>query len=85
MVERMTFLADQPELVALANLAGVAPSRVAAAFNNPVALFSHLSLDEIQRLHRACERLGSLTAALAVGLESWSAAAREVLQAADNG
>ncbi len=81
----MTFLADQPELVALANLAGVAPSKVAAAFNDPLTLFSHLTLDEIQRLQGACERLGSLTAALATGLEAWSAAAKEVLSGASVG
>ncbi len=76
----MIFLADQPELAALCTLAAVAPSKVAQAFNDPLALFSHLTLEEIQRLQGACERLGSLTTALAVALESWTVAAKMALQ-----
>ncbi len=64
----------------MAQLAAVAPSRVAMAFNDPPALYAHLSLDEIQRLTGACERLGSLTTALAVCCESWTEAARMTLQ-----
>ncbi len=82
MVERVTFLSDQPELVALATLASVAPSQVALAFNDPPSLFSHLSLPEIQRLRDACERLGSLTTALVAGLEVWTDAAKVALSEA---
>ncbi len=78
----MTFLADAPELVALGTLASVAPSKVADAFNDPLALFDHLTLEEIQRLQGACERLGSLTGALAAGLDAWTAAARQTLEQA---
>ncbi len=75
----MSFLADQPELAALCGLAAVAPSKVALAFNDPPSLFSHLSLEEIQRLQGACERVGSLTAALASGLDVWTEAAKQAL------
>jgi hypothetical protein len=89
MVERVTssgalplFLSDQPELVALANLAGLAPSRVAEAFNDPLSLFAILSLEELQRLQGACERLGSLTTALAAVMDVWLDGAKAALQAA---
>jgi hypothetical protein len=72
----MTFLADQPELMALASLAVVAPSKLALAFNDPLAIFAHLSLDELHRIQGACERLGSLTAALAEAMDVWTEAAR---------
>ncbi len=75
----LVIVADAPELVALGNLAGVAPSKMAQAFNDPKALFDHLSLDEVLRLQGACERLGSLTTALASALKEWTDAAAAVL------
>ncbi len=80
----MTLLADQPELVALANLASVAPSKVAAAFNDePEQFFVHLSLDELQRLQGAAERLAALSGELAMVTAAFAERAREALGQTD--
>lgn len=71
-------LADLPELVALGNLAGVAPSKIAGAFNDAEHFFDHLTLDELQRLQGACERLGALSEALAASVQSYIDQARLV-------
>lgn len=75
----MIVLADAPELVALANLAGVAPSKLAAGFNDAENLFTYLGLDELDRVRGACERLGALTAVLAQALDIYIEAAREAI------
>lgn len=73
-------LADQPELVALSNLAAVAPSKVAAAFNEPEQFFLHLSLDELARLQAACERLGALALQLSEATDEYTQEARKRLE-----
>ena len=72
-------LADQPELVALGTLSGVAPSKMAQGFNDPEHLFTFLDLGEIQRIQGACERLGSLTAVLVQALDIYTEAAKAVV------
>jgi hypothetical protein len=72
-------LADLPELVALGTLAGVAPSRMASAFNDAQNFFEHVSLEELDRIKGACERLGSLTTALAAAMDSYVTAAKAAL------
>ncbi len=64
-------LADAPELVALANIASVSPSKVAAALNDPLALLEHLTLDELNRLRGATDRLAALSALLATMTQAW--------------
>lgn len=73
-------LADAPELVALGNLAAVAPSKMAGAFNDAAHFFTYLDLDELQRIQGACERLGALTAALAQSMDIFLSEARAALE-----
>ncbi len=75
-------LADQPELLALAALAALPASKVAAAFNDTDHLFEHLSLEEIDRIRGACERLGALSALLATSLDSYTEAIRSMADVA---
>lgn len=77
----VVILADQPELVALGTLSGVAPSRMAAAFNDADHFFTHLTLDELIRVQGACERLGSLSSLLAASLQEYAQAVREAVAA----
>ena len=72
-------LADQPELLALASLAAVPASKMAAAFNDAEHFFEHLTLDELQRLTGACERLGVLSAALVTAVDRYTAAVQQIL------
>jgi len=76
----MTILADQPELVALANLAAVAPSKVAQGFNDPERLFEHLSLDELARLKAATDRLAMLAVVLANACDMYARYAQAILE-----
>ena len=59
---------DQPELRTLCQLAGIAPSRLAAAFNDPEHLFSHISRDELERFMASCQRLDLLQRRLIAAL-----------------
>ena len=72
-------LADEPELLALAQLASVPASKVAAAFNDAEHFFDHLSLEELQRLSGAVARLGALSRALVAATEVYANQAREIL------
>jgi hypothetical protein len=67
---------DQPELRLLAQLAGCAPSKLAAAFNNPEHLFKHVTLEQLARLKESCDRLAALmvlmTARADVALAAYS-------------
>jgi hypothetical protein len=80
----VAILADQPELVVLGTLSGVAPSKMAAGFNDPEHIFSFLDLEEVQRIQGACERLGALTVTLAEALQIYTDAARAVLSEASD-
>ena len=84
MVEAMSveILADQPEVMALASLAAVPASKMAAAFNDAEHFFEHLSLDDLGRLTAAVERLGALSEALVAATEEYRRAAVAVLQGA---
>ncbi len=64
-------LADSPELAALASLASVAPSKVAEAINDPLALLEHLTLEELGRLRGATDRLAALSGLLATTTRQW--------------
>ncbi len=59
------FLADLPELVALAQIASVAPSAMAAAFSDPEHFFKHLTLDELARIKIGTDRIAALSTELA--------------------
>jgi len=48
---------DAPELRLLAQLGGVAPSRMADAYNDPDHFLEHMTLAEMKRLQGAYERL----------------------------
>lgn len=77
--------ADRPELVALAALASLAPSRMATAFNDPEHLFEHLTLEELGRLQGATTRLAALQAELGAALEVYREEARKLLEARQEG
>jgi hypothetical protein len=55
---------DSPELRAIAQLAGVAPSRLARAYNDPEHILEHFTIEEMKRLQVAYERLLALIAEL---------------------
>lgn len=76
----MTVLADQPELVALGNLASVPPSRMALAFNDPEHFFEHLTLDELGRLKDACERLALMQQTMTEAMDGYIAEAKRILE-----
>ncbi len=78
--KQSAFLADMPELVALAQLSGVAPSKMAAAFSDPEHLFEHISLDELARIKESTDRLAALSAQLAKACEGYIAYAEANVQ-----
>lgn len=51
---------DAPELRLVAQLAGVAPARVVAAYNDPDTFLFHLTAEEVQRLGAAMDCLTGL-------------------------
>lgn len=65
-------LADAPEVLALATLASVSATTMAAAFNDPEHIFSHMSLDELGRLQNAAARLTELNTRMARALAIYS-------------
>lgn len=71
---------DTPELRLIAQLAGIAPSRLAAALNNPEHLYQHLTLDELKRFEESCIRLSGVQARM---IEALSAAAAAIRGAAN--
>lgn len=78
-------IADQPELLALASLAAVPASKMAAAFSEPEHFFEHLSLEELARLQAACERLTALQTAMLAALSVYTETARLAMEQADGG
>jgi hypothetical protein len=64
-----TISADEPALRLIAQLAGVAPSRMVAAFNDPERFFENLTLAELERFYVACVRLTSLVNSLTASLD----------------
>ena len=79
MVEALGILADQPELVALGTLAGVAPSRMAAAFNDADHFFDHLTLGELDRIQGACARMAQFQQQMTTAFDQYLTAAQEIL------
>ena len=79
----MSFLPDQPELLALAQLASVAPSKIAAAYNDPDAFFEHLTLPELDRIRDASERLGQLVTDMAAAVQPFLEQGKAVLEGAN--
>jgi len=73
-------IADQPELLALAGLAAVPASKMAAAFNEPERFFEHLDLEEIGRIQAACERWAILQNQMIAAMDAYTAAARKILE-----
>jgi hypothetical protein len=80
-------LADQPEVIALAGLASVPASKIAAAFNSPEHFFEHLALPELARLSAACERMAAVQRRMVEAMETYTkygqAILAEVAQDAD--
>jgi hypothetical protein len=76
-----TFSATLPELVALAQLAGVDPAKMAAAFSEPEQLFAHISLDELARIKVSTDLLAALSVQLAAACDVYMAAAKEFAEA----
>lgn len=74
-----SLIPDQPELLALASLAAVPASKMAAAFNDPVRFFEHLDLEALLRIQNACERLGEMQTAMLEALSIFTEAARLAL------
>ena len=68
MVAAVEILADQPEIVALAQVASVPASKMVAAFNDPQHFFDHMTLDELQRLDSACVRMADVQKQMAQAL-----------------
>lgn len=78
---QVTVLADQPELIALGQLAAVAPSKMAAAFNDPEHFFEHLDLEELGRLQAAGERLALVEQAMTLSMDIYIEQTRRLLEA----
>ena len=57
MTDLATISPDLPELRVLARAAGVAPSRMADAFNEPERMLEHITLEELARLKAMCDRM----------------------------
>ena len=72
----MPFSPDLPELRLIAQLAGIAPSRLAAAFNDPAHLMEHLTRDELKQFQAACFRLGEVQSRMMQALDAAAAAIR---------
>jgi hypothetical protein len=79
MTDSPTFSADLPELVALAQMASVAPSAMAAGFSDPANLFQHISLGELARIKESTDRLAVLGVRLAKACDGYIAYAERVL------
>ena len=60
MSDSSRFAPDLPELRIIAQFAGIAPSRLAAAFNNPEHFLDHITPDELDRFKDSCDRLSAL-------------------------
>lgn len=75
----MSVLPDQPELVALGSLASVPPSKMALAFNDPEHFFDHLSLEELDRLKGACERLAQVQLQMTEAMDRYIVEANKIL------
>jgi len=73
-------IADQPELLALASLAAVPASKMAAAFNEPERFFDHLDLEEVGRIQAACERWAVLQNQMIAAMDGYMVAARQILE-----
>lgn len=71
---------DQPELLALAALASVPASKMAAAFNDPEQFFDHMSLEELGRLTAAIERLNLVSQQMMKATQVWALAAKAALE-----
>jgi len=76
----VSFLPDSPELLALASLASVAPSKIAAAYNDPDNFFTHLTLGELDRIRDASERLGALVTDMATAVQPFLEKGKAVLE-----
>jgi hypothetical protein len=72
MTDQPTFSADQPELRALAQMAGVDPSKMAAGFNEPEKLFDYISLAQLARLKTSADRLGALSLQLVAAMDIYT-------------
>ena len=60
---------DMPELRLWAQLVGIAPSRLAAAFNDPLRLHEHITFDEMNMIAGTAGRLAALQARMLAALE----------------
>jgi hypothetical protein len=80
MTDAPSFSATLPELVALAQLAGVDPSKMAAAFSEPEHIFQHITLDELARIKQSTDRLAALSAQLAAACDVYMTSAKGVLE-----
>lgn len=76
----MAILADQPELQSLAQLASIPASQMAAAFNNPERFFEFLTLEEVDRMKAACERMALLQNQIIEAMAIYTAVARVLLE-----
>ena len=85
MVEAPVITADEPELLALAQLASVSASKMAAGFGAPAELFTHLAPEELQRVQDALERLGRLQRQISAALDIFLQTARQEVTAGDVG
>lgn len=77
----LNFSSDQPELRLFAQLAGIAPSKLAAAFNEPELLFKHITPDQLASLKEASFSLSALSNRLAASCDIYLKYAKGVLEA----
>lgn len=82
-VESAPVLADEPELVALAQLASLPASRMAAAFSNPQDFFKHMSLEELTRLEATCKRMAEFQKRLTSALDVYVWEVHRIMQASE--
>lgn len=72
-------IADQPEILALAQLSAVPASKIAAAFGDPPQFFEHLTLEELGRIQGACERFAALQQQMVTAMDIYTEAAQDIL------
>lgn len=61
-------------------MAEIDPAKLVAALAEPLRLFDHITLEELQGLQRSCARLGILQARMIAAMEIYEAYAQGVLE-----
>ena len=76
----MAISPDLPEFRAIAELANLDPDKAAAAFNDPLHFFDHLTLEELGRLKDGCGRFAALQIQMVNAMDVYSAYGKGFLE-----